>query len=449
MSDPKRASSKGGTSPATALPHQLSSIRRALVVPEVLDDRYRIVDRIGAGAVGVVLRAEDLFLERPAAIKVIEPSGDEDADAVAFERFVKEAQAIAQVRHENVVQVYAFGLLPSGPPYLAMELVAGRSLEAVIDDLVQRGTTMPLPRALAILQAIGAGLEAVHARKLVHRDVKPANVILEDGTDRPVLIDFGLARGGSTSNPAMTISAGTPAYMAPEQARDPRRAELTNRTDIYAFACTAFELLTGRPLFEGDDIYTQLVAHVKDPPRRISSVRPELAPLDEALLRALAKDPRDRHATIGELVLALTAGAEEVDGERQRRILVLAAQPSLGRSLARSTTAAVRARGVGVRCEVATTAAEAASVLAVGSFDLLVLDEESAAGRLGELVNLAHSVRATTQVVVVSRDFRTTQRTITSRPLRHLVPKPVNAHVLAAVLGRVELGPVSPGPAGA
>ena len=275
----------------------MASAIRGITLPDVIDGRYRVLGRIGSGAMGIVLRAEDLFLQRPVAIKIVDPGVDPNVS----ERFVKEAQSLARVRHENVVQVYAFGRFQQAS-YLAMELVVGHSLESIIDAHAAAQNTVALPRAMAILRAMALGLDAVHHRELVHRDVKPANVIIEKNTDRPVLIDFGLARRRSVSNPRMSLTGGTPSYMAPEQASDPQGLRIGPRTDLYALACTAFELLTGRPEFEGTDIFQVLLQHMNDAPRAISTVRPDLAAFDDILIRALAKEPNDRFASATELV---------------------------------------------------------------------------------------------------------------------------------------------------
>lgn len=412
-----------------------SSIR-GLALPDVIDRRYRILARLGAGAMGLVLRAEDLFLQRPVAIKVIDSSPDPNV----VERFVKEAQALAQVRHENIVQIYAFGPFQQSY-FLAMELVVGLPLETIVDGYTARGEQMPLERATKILQAMARGLSAVHAQKLVHRDIKPGNVIIERTTDRPVLIDFGLARRRSTSSPKLSITGGTPSYMAPEQAKDPDGTRVTARTDIYAFACTAFEVLTGRPVFEGDDIYTVLLAHLSETPRKISSLRPELAPLDDVFARCLAKEPDDRFRSIEEMMTAFDAGVRRLSAPAPLagpKALVLSVDVGLRRSLQRNTNQTLKASGLEVSCVVAGSVSEAIAMIAQGDCALVVVDEESAEGRLRELVERVRS-RPAAEVVIVSRDFPATAAALGNVVVRHLVPKPVNVHVLAAVLGRLEL----------
>jgi Protein kinase domain len=421
-------------------PSETSSAIRPLALPDVIDGRYRILGRLGAGAMGIVLRAEDIFLGRPVAIKIVEPSLD---PAVGL-RFMKEAQALAQLRHENIVQVYAFGPFQAAS-YLAMELVGGESLETLIDSHTAQRSTVALPRAIAILRAIARGLEAVHARRLVHRDVKPANVIVEKGTDRPVLIDFGLARRRTQSSPKMSITGGTPSYMAPEQAKDPEGTRVTARTDLYAFACTAFELFTGRPVFEGEDIYTVLVAHMNAEPRRISSLRPELAPLDDVLRRALAKDPQDRYSSAVEMISALdtafarvgTSSAAEPGGPG---VAILAADAGLRRTLTRNVASSLRTHGHAAQCDAVESLAEVTGLLLGGRrYELVVVDEESTAGRLGDIVGVIRTSQPHAEIVVVSRDLPATTRALGEGRVRHLVPKPINVHVLAAVIGRLEL----------
>jgi serine/threonine-protein kinase len=411
-------------------------VRPAL--PDVIDGRYRIVGRLGAGTSGIVLRGEDLFLERLVAIKIVE-SGD---DPQITERFVKEAQALAQVRHENIVQVYAFGRFQTAS-YLAMELVMGQSLESIIDAHGAAGTVVDLPRAIAILRAIAHGLDAVHAQSLVHRDVKPANVIIEETTDRPVLIDFGLARRHEPSNPRMSVTGGTPSYMAPEQTQDPRGLRVSGRTDLYALACTAFELLTGRPVFEGLDIYTVLLAHLNETPRKISSVRDELAPFDEVIARCLAKDPDERYATADELITALEARMPLVGqpllGETpaRPRVMIAAADTGFRRSLSRNVVQAIRAKGLDVEIDEVASGAEAVALASTGNYALFVIDEDSLGGRTPDIAKLARAGAG--ELVIVSRDFHATSASLGDQRVRHLVPKPLNVHVLSSVLARTRL----------
>ena len=417
-------------------PEEAVSAVRGVTLPDIIDGRYRVFGRIGSGAMGIVLRAEDLFLQRPVAIKIVDPG----VDPQVSERFVKEAQALARVRHENIVQVYAFGRFQNAS-YLAMELVVGHSLESIIDAHFAAQNTVALPRAIGILKSIALGLDAVHERQLVHRDIKPANIIIEKNTDRPVLIDFGLARRRTASNPRMSLTGGTPSYMAPEQASDPQGLRIGPRTDIYAFACTAFELLTGRPVFEGTDIYSVLIAHMNEKPRALSSVRPELAPFDDILLGALEKEPEGRPASATAFITALEARLSHVGALKPAgpRVLVVASDLGFRRSLVRNTTQTLKSKGKSISCEESDSAMEAISLTGGQAFDLIVIDEESAAGRTPELVTLARGRNPDAEIIIVSRDLPATAAALGDTKVKHLVPKPLNVHVLAAVLGRTSL----------
>ncbi len=417
-------------------PQEVTSAIRPMALPDVIDGRYRILGRLGAGTMGIVLRGEDLFLQRPVAIKIVEPGIDQQIT----DRFVKEAQALAQVRHENVVQVYAFGRFQNAS-YLAMELVTGHSLESIIDAHGANQSVVELSRSMAILRAMAHGLDAVHAKLLVHRDVKPANVIIEKTTDRPVLIDFGLARRRSASNPRMSITGGTPSYMAPEQAQDPTGTRVTARTDLYALACTAFELFTGRPVFDGNDIYTVLMAHLHQAARKISSVREELAPFDEVLARGLAKNPDDRYASASELIAALEARMPLIGQPKPAgpRVMIAAADAGFRRSLIRNTLQTMKAKGLEVEIEEVESGTEAVTLAGTASYALIVIDEDSLGGRTPEIVKVSRTRPEAAEVVIVSRDFPATTASLGETRVRHLVPKPLNVHVLAAVLGRTRL----------
>jgi serine/threonine-protein kinase len=179
-----------------------------------------------------------------------------------------------------------------------MEYVSGPSLEEVIAEAANRGQFVPVERALQIVRALADGLSAVHSAGFIHRDVKPTNVLIEESTGRPVLLDFGLARAPARAS-SKSIGAGTPWYMAPEQLDDDeaRELELSARTDVYALGCTAYEILTASPPFPSCDLDELRDLHLRQVPPPPSAIRPELAPLDAPLARALAKDPADRFPT--------------------------------------------------------------------------------------------------------------------------------------------------------
>ncbi|MFO0759766.1 MAG: serine/threonine-protein kinase [Byssovorax sp.] len=273
----------------------------------LVDGRYQVESRIGRGGMGVVYRARDQGLDRRVALKLIGPSWSSDPESVT--RFQHEARVLASVRSPYVVQVYAYGM-HEGRCFFVMELVDGRALDAIILDYKKHGASVPIHRVLTILGRISEGLAAVHHAGVVHRDVKPSNLVIEEDTGRPVLVDFGLAF--SERIPGSLSGGGTPAYMAPEQGR--KKGPITARTDVYALGCTAFELLSGHPPFEGENDAQMAEMHAHAPIPAVSARRPELAPFDAVLRRALAKDPDDRYDGPMAMVNALAEASEPHKG---------------------------------------------------------------------------------------------------------------------------------------
>ena len=259
--------------------------------------QYEVQDFIGQGAMGLVYRAYHAQLERTGAIKVMQAISP-DADGVA--RFRHEAQAIAKMRHPNIVDVYDFGEF-EGTPYMIVEFVPGGSL-------AQRMAHGALDHATALkyLRGIAAGLDYAHAHGVVHRDVKPANVLLT-AEDTPVLADFGLAKllQGSSLKSMTGVTTGTPAYMAPEQVTGGRVGPASDR---YSLATIAYEMLTGVIPFDGEALMELLYAQVHREPVPPSSRYKDLGPrVDEVIMRGLAKDPVARWDSCTAFVDALAA----------------------------------------------------------------------------------------------------------------------------------------------
>lgn len=243
--------------------------------------RYQVREAIGAGGFASVYRAYDPLLDVERAVKVLHPHLTRDRDV--RERFVREGRALARISHPNLVQVVDAGE-EGDSAYLAMTLIRGRSLRELLD---QHGSVPPRHVASLVTQVAGA-LAAIHAVGLIHRDVKPDNILVEDGTNRAVLLDLGVAR--DTANVTLTAGAviGTPGYMAPEQL-DTR--PITAQTDVYQLAATAYALFTGRPPFEGSTTRV-LMAVASLPPPDVRALRAELpAAVAETLAAGMAKDP--------------------------------------------------------------------------------------------------------------------------------------------------------------
>jgi serine/threonine-protein kinase len=250
---------------------------------------------------GVVFRAYHAGLARMGAVKVLQVlAPDPDAGA----RFQREAQAIAQMRHPNILNVFDFGEY-EGVPYMIVEFVPGGSLQ----ERLKREPALRRETVVRLLRGIAAALDYAHGLGVVHRDVKPANVLL--GKDEnPILADFGLAKLLAASSVKTMSGApiGTPAYMAPEQVVG---GAIGPAADRYALATMAYEMLTGTVPFEGDNVLEVLYAHVHRQPPPASGRNAELAPsVDAVLERGLAKDPENRWQTAAAMVDALEAALE-------------------------------------------------------------------------------------------------------------------------------------------
>jgi YVTN family beta-propeller protein len=256
---------------------------------------YLIEERIGTGGMSEVYRALDTRLDRPVALKVL--SDALAADEGFRERLMRESRIAAGLDHPNVVPIYEAGEA-DGRLFIAMRYVDGTDLRALL-----RGTdALPLERVIALVGQVGDVLDAAHTRGLVHRDVKPSNVLIDDpgGRDHCYLADFGLSQSAAHRGPAEERLTGTIDYVAPEQIRGD---ELDGRADQYALGCLLFECLTGRPPFSGRSDVATLFAHLEEPPPAASDRRPGLPEaLDGVIARALAKVPDERHPTCRALV---------------------------------------------------------------------------------------------------------------------------------------------------
>jgi serine/threonine-protein kinase len=284
-----------------AMSPELASTELSATLPPTypaFDQRYTIERELGRGAMGVVYRAYDAGLDRPVALKVIDPKLARDPEVTAL--FRREATALARVRSEHVVQVYSFGS-QDGAPFFVMEYVEGADLHAIITSFAERGGVVPLHRAATILCQAASGLAAIHALGIVHRDVKPSNILVESGSGRPVLIDFGIAQTVAGCC-AIAPGAGTPYYMAPERWTD---GDASPASDVYALGVTAYELLTGARPFDGDTATAIMLQHMNEPIPSVSSRRPTAVAFDEVIARAMAKAPDDRYPDAGALLEAL------------------------------------------------------------------------------------------------------------------------------------------------
>jgi TolB-like protein len=266
---------------------------------QVLGARYELLGLLGSGGMGNVYKARDLELDELVALKVLLPQLVSAPGAL--ERFRREVKLARKVTHANVARVFDIGEL-SGERVLTMELVDGESLGARL----HRDGRLPLARAVEVARAICAGVGAAHAAGVVHRDLKPDNVLLEK-TGRVVVTDFGIARAAAEGSRTIGI-VGTPAYMAPEQIDE--RATIDHRADVYAFGAVLYEMLTGVPAWTGESIWALAAARLLSPPPDPREVRSEIpSALAEVVLRAMARDPAERTATMADVDRALAAVA--------------------------------------------------------------------------------------------------------------------------------------------
>jgi hypothetical protein len=278
---------------------------------------YRIEELIGRGGMGVVYRAYDLRLKRPVALKLVAPSLARDEQF--RERFARESELVMSLEHPNVVPIYDAGDV-DGRVYLAMRLVDGTDLGSL---LRAEGALEPA-RAIAICTQIAAALDAAHVRGLVHRDVKPSNVLL-DSSGHVYLADFGLTRSldDERAETGEDRAIGTPAYLAPEQLEG---WPPDSRVDVYSLGCVLYECLTGEPVFPRGSRLAVAWAHLEEEPPRASERRAGLPiGVDAVIAQALAKEPEQRFATCGGLVSAAedALGLEKVGTSRRRQSLLL------------------------------------------------------------------------------------------------------------------------------
>ena len=274
-----------------------------LVVGELISERYELEELVGTGGMSSVYRAHDKLLERDVALKVLHEEFTADGDYV--ERFRREARSVAQLSHPNIVTVIDRGA-QGGKQFIVFEFVDGENLKARIE----RKGPLPVREAVDIAREIGRALGFAHEHGLVHRDVKPQNVLL-NGDGETKVTDFGIARsqdvhGGLTQTGTVM---GTSDYISPEQARG---AHVDAQSDVYSLGAVLYEMLTGEVPFPGENFVSVALRHINEPTPSVRALRPDVPPrLDAAVQCAMGKDPRDRFASMDELCAELAASLDE------------------------------------------------------------------------------------------------------------------------------------------
>ncbi len=282
-------------------------------IGQVLAGRYEVLSKLGEGGMGSVYAARHRTLGRIDAVKVLRP---EAADADAGRRFLREAKLAASINHPNAVVIHDFGQTESGVTFLAMEYIQGQSLT----KLLQREGAFPPARVVNIIRQVAGALDVAHQLGVIHRDLKPDNIMVMDG-DRVKVVDFGIAKavGGQESVVPMTqvgLVVGTPHYMSPEQVMG---NALDARSDVYSLALVAYEMLTGARAFVGDSMQAQMVVRLSEPPRPMSVAAPHVtvpAGIETVVRQGLAQRPADRPASAGAFAAQLENALAVAEGTR-------------------------------------------------------------------------------------------------------------------------------------
>jgi eukaryotic-like serine/threonine-protein kinase len=275
-----------------------------VTVGGLIGDRYQLEELVGSGGMSSVYKAHDTLLERDVALKILHEHHLDDAEYV--ERFRREARTVAQLSHPNIVTVIDRGDA-DGQPFIVFEYIDGKTLDKA---LARRGA-LQVDQALEIAIACARGLAFAHRHGLVHRDVKPQNILLDDSRE-PKVTDFGIARSLNVKKGVTQTGTvlGTSNYIAPEQARGERSGAAS---DIYSLGVVLFEMLTGRVPFGGDNFVTVALRHINEPPPSVSASRGDVPPrVSAAVSRALAKDPRDRFPSMDAFAAELEACLKEL-----------------------------------------------------------------------------------------------------------------------------------------
>ena len=300
--------SEDATTVAGAPPPDPPTEPRAMV-GRVFNERYRIERKLAAGSMGVVYEGEQISLGRRVAVKVLAP--DRARSDVFRDRFLREARAVAQISHPNIVEILDVGRSDHGQLYMVMEYLEGLDLR----HLLHREKQMPWWRARPILVQLASALAAVHGANMIHRDVKPSNCFLTGPTGRETvkLIDFGVIKYGDAKMESRALTqaddvVGTGVYMSPEQCKG---EPASVKTDVYSLGVVAYQMVTGKLPFFGRDIFDIMAAHQNmEPPPPRAIVRDLSEAIEQLILKAIAKDPGQRFASMTEFEQALRATSQ-------------------------------------------------------------------------------------------------------------------------------------------
>ena len=339
------------------------------MVGETLAGRYELTELVGHGGMSSVYKAHDALLERNVALKVLHEQYNTDEDFV--ERFKREARSVAQLQHPNIVTVIDRGE-EDGRQYIVFECVKGENLK----QLIERSGPLPVRDALLLTLQMARALGFAHERGLIHRDVKPQNVLLnEDG--QPKMTDFGIARSVDVEGVTITGTVlGTSEYIAPEQARGQRVDALT---DVYSLGVLLYELLAGRVPFQGENFVAIALRHVNEPAPSVLELRPDCPPrVGLAVERAMAKRPEQRFGSMNEFCRELQACLYKLDSSSEEATMI--SRPPVAPPRPRQ---ARKRRRVGILWPIAAVAAVIGVAAAAAFGTIALLDDNGGDGTAG------------------------------------------------------------------
>jgi len=345
-----------------------SAASDAIAAPQPAADRtaselarlgpYRILELLGRGGMGQVFRAEDTRLKRQVALKVMNKRFS--ATPNSRRRFLEEARAMAAIDDDNVVTIYEVGE-SGGTPFMAMELLRGSTLET----LTRSGKPLASDELIGLAQQLISGLAAAHRRGIVHRDVKPGNVWIEEPSGRVKVLDFGLALASSPVDALADRGSviGTPGYLSPEQARGER---LDDRSDLFSTGVVLYELACGRAPFSAQTVPEQLIKILSCQPPRPDRVNPLCPPpLADVIMRLLAKEPRERYRSAQESVTALSQAAQAIEAEKHAAVQIVLESPAASAKTAGKGPSAPPAPAASITSDVRLWAAVATGLVAI------------------------------------------------------------------------------------
>ncbi len=260
---------------------------------EIFDNRYRIIEEIGRGGMGLVYKAEDTELNITVALKIIHPKYS--SNPAFIHRFKKETLVARSISHENVIRIYDLGEADK-IKYISMEFIKGQNLR----DFIQVSGSLASETALNLIRQMCEALKSAHQKGIVHQDLKPSNIMV-DNSGHLFIMDFGLARSFYREEEGITKGiSGTPRYMSPEQAKGEK---IDSRSDIYSLGAIIYEMLTGQPLFKSDTVTEYLRKHIEEPPLNPSKINPQIPPqLEKIVIKCIEKDKSDRYQSAREIL---------------------------------------------------------------------------------------------------------------------------------------------------